>query len=143
MTLLGKLGLSPESAALEGTPDEVDKRVRAAHDEKLRPARAQAARRISGWHEIEDDLVPREQGWFVSAGSDRIYAPYRGVVWTADTAVPLAETADLAFVVDDDLQLRFYERVRHPSTWSEYVRRQTEKKLQKTAARPTPEWQKP
>ena len=33
MTLLGKLGLSPESAALEGTPEEVDARVRAAHDE--------------------------------------------------------------------------------------------------------------
>ena len=39
MTLLGRLGLSPESAALEGEPDEVDARVRAAHAEKLRPAR--------------------------------------------------------------------------------------------------------
>ena len=67
MTLLGKLGLSPESAALEGTPEEVDARLRAAHDEKLRPARVEAARRISGWHEIADDLVPRHRGWLVSA----------------------------------------------------------------------------
>ena len=43
MSLLVKIGrLSPESAALEGEPDQVDAR-RAAHDAKLRPARAQAA----------------------------------------------------------------------------------------------------
>ncbi len=46
-TTLGRIGLSPESAALEGKPDEVDARKRAAHDAKLRPARVQAARRIS------------------------------------------------------------------------------------------------
>ena len=62
MTLLGRLGLSPESAALEGTPDEVDARVRAAHDAKLRPARVEDARRVRGWREIEDDLVPRLGG---------------------------------------------------------------------------------
>ncbi len=44
MSLLVKIGrLSPESAALEGEPDQVDARRRAAHDAKLRPARAQAA----------------------------------------------------------------------------------------------------
>ena len=78
MSLLGRIGLSPESAAFEGTPDEVDARVRAAHDKKLRPARVEAARRVSGWQEIADDLVPRPGGrWLVSAGSDRIYASYR------------------------------------------------------------------
>ena len=45
---------------------------------------------------------------------DLIYAPYRGVVWTADTAVPMADTAELAFTVDDDGELRFYERIRRP-----------------------------
>ena len=57
--------------------------------------------------------------------------------------MPLADTAELAFVVDDDLKLHFYERIRNPSTWSEYVRRQAEKEHQKTASRPTPEWMKP
>ena len=112
MSLLGRIGLSPESAALEGTPEEVDARMRAAHDEKLRPARVEAARRIRGWHEITDDLVPRLGGrWLVSAGMDLIYAPYRGVVWAADTAVAIADTTELAFVVDDDLKLHFYERI--------------------------------
>ena len=142
MTLLGKLGLSPESAALEGTPDEVDARVRAAHDRKLRPARVEAARRISGWHEIEDDLVARHRGWLVSAGSDRIYIQHKGVVWAGDSVVPLADTEELSFVVGDELELRFYQRVRHPATWSEYVRRQAAKELQKTTEKPTPELMK-
>ena len=142
MILLGKLGLSPESAALEGTPEEVDARVRAAHDEKLRPARVEAARRISGWHEIADDLVTRHRGWLVSAASDRIYVRHQGVVWTGDTAVPVADTEELSFVVGDDLELRFFQRIRHPATWSEHIRRQTAKELQKTAPKPTPEWMK-
>ena len=133
MSLLGKIGkLSPESAALEGTPAEVEQRVRAAHDVKLRPARAQAARRVRGWHEIQDDLVPRLNGrWFVSAATDAIFAPYRGAVWVADSIVPLSDTAELSFVVTDDLEVRFYERVRHPATWSEYVHRQAAKDQQR------------
>ena len=55
--------------------------MRAAHDRKLRPARVEAARRISGWHEIADDFVPRHRGWFVSAASDRIYIQHKGVMW--------------------------------------------------------------
>ena len=135
MTLLGRLGLSPESQALEGTPDEVDARGRAAHDEKLRPARIEAARRISGWREIADDLAPRLGGrWPVAASDDRIYAPYRGVVWVADSIVPMADTVDLCFYVSDADELHFFKRVKRPATWSEYVRRQTEKRLQKTAS---------
>ena len=145
MSLLGKIGkLSPESAALEGEPAVVEARKRAAHDEKLRPARVEAARRMSGWHEVKDDFVPRLGGhWLVSAGSDRIYVPYRGTVWAADSVVPIADTVELSFVVDDDLEVRFYERLKHPSTWSEHVRKQTAKQLQKTAPQPTPEWMKP
>ena len=92
----------------------------------------------------QDDLVPRLNGrWFVSAASDAIYARYRGIVWTADTAVTMDDQAELSFTVDDDDQLTFYERIRHPPTWSQYVQRQAEKELQKSASRPTPEWQKP
>ena len=143
MTLLGKLGLSPESAALEGTPEEVDARVRAAHDEKLRPARIEAARRISGWHEIVDDLVPRHRDWLVSASSDRIYIRHQGVVWAGDTAIPQVDNEELAYTVGDDRELHFYQRIRHPSAWSEHIRRQTAKELQKSAEEPTPEWMKP
>ena len=104
MSLLGRIGrLSPESAALEGRPDEVDARLRAAHDKKLRPARVEAARRIRGWIEIENDLVPRLGGRrLVSAGSDRINARYRGAVWVADTAVVMNDQVELSFYVDDD-----------------------------------------
>ena len=70
--LVGQDWIERREPALEGTPTEVDARVRAAHDAKPRPARAQAARRVRGLHEIEGDLVPRGRGWFVSAGSDRI-----------------------------------------------------------------------
>jgi hypothetical protein len=80
----------------------------------------------------------------VRLGVERwIYAPYRGAVRVADSVVPLADTAELCFVVGDGDEVRFFERIRHPATWSEHVRRQTEKKLQKTAARPTPQWMKP
>ena len=86
MTLLGRLGLSPESAALE-TPDEVEARVRAAHDSKLRPARVENARRVRGWFEVEDDFVERPGGrWLVSASTDAIYIRHKGVTWEADTA---------------------------------------------------------
>ena len=74
---------------------------------------------------------------------DLIYAPYRGVVWTADTAVPLADAAELSFSVGDDLELHFYERIRNPATWSEHIEKQAEKEHRKIAARPTPEWMKP
>ena len=37
---------------------------------------------------------------------------------------------------------RFYERIRHTPTWSEYVQRQAQKEHQKSAERPTPEWMK-
>ena len=142
MTLLGKLGLSAESQALEGTPIRSPTRLRAAHDRKLRPARIDTARRISGWHEIDDDLVPRHRGWLVSASSHRIDVPHQGVIWAGDTAIPQADTEELSFIVGDDLGLRFYQRIRHPSTWSEHVRRQTAKELQKAAPKPAPEWMK-
>ena len=71
--------------------------------------------------------------WFVSASTDAIFAPYRGAVWTADSIVPLGDTAELSFVVGEGDQLRFYERVRHPSTWSEYVQRQAAKQYQQAS----------
>ncbi len=73
---------------------------------------------------------------------DKIYVPHKGVVWNADTAVPMADAVELAFTVGDNGELRFYERVMRPATWSEYVKRQADKEHQKTAARPTPEWMK-
>ena len=145
MSFLGKIGkLSPESAALEGEPAEVNARLRVAHDKKLRPKRLEAARKVHGWREIEADLVPRLGGrWLVSAGSDRIYIPHRGVVWDADSAVPMADAVELSFTVGDNGELSFYERITQPPTWSEYVQRQAQKELQKSAERPTPEWMKP
>ena len=79
----------------------------------------------------------------MSAASDRIYIRHQGVVWTGDTAVPLADTKELAFIVGDDLELRFYERIRHPATWSLCIRRQAAKEYQKAAPKPTPELMKP
>ena len=61
MTPAWQARIEPRERGSRGTPEEVDARVRAAHDEKLRPARVEAARRISGWHEIVDDLVPRHE----------------------------------------------------------------------------------
>ena len=64
-------------------------------------------------------------------------------MWAGDTAVPDGRYEELAFTVGDDLELHFYQRIRHPATWSEYIRRQAAKEHQKTAPKPTPEWMKP
>jgi hypothetical protein len=66
MTLLGKLRLSEETRLrfLEGEPDEVQARLRAIHDAKLRPARPSPSGSLFSlrgsfvaleWHEPEAD----------------------------------------------------------------------------------------
>ena len=78
--LAGQTWTEPRERGLEGAPDEVDARLRAAHDAKLRPKRLEIARRNSRWHEIEEaDLVPRGRGWLVSATSDFVFQPASGV----------------------------------------------------------------
>ena len=142
MTLLGKLGLSPESQALEGTPEEVDARVRAAHDAKLRPKRLEEARRVRAWREIEDDLVERQGGTvLVSASSDAIFRRFRGTTWVADSAVVMNDQVELAFTVGDNGELSFFEQL--PGTWTQHIERKAERELAKAAPKPTPEWMKP
>src|SRR5918995_949491 len=102
MTLLGKLRLSEETPPplLEGEPDEVQARLRAAHHAKLRPARLDVARRNRRWHELlEVDLVARHRGWLVSATTDEVFSPYRGAVWVADTGVVVSDMTELWFYV--------------------------------------------
>ena len=118
MSLMTKLRLSGESSLDEGTPDEVLEKKRRAITEELRPKRLEVARRNAKWTEIEDDLVSRGR-YLVSAETDAIYKPARGVVFAPYTVDVVADQTGLTFYVDRDGDLVFLERV--PGTWSEIV----------------------
>ena len=91
---------------------------------RLRQARVEAARRVPGWNEIAAvDLVKRGRV-FVSAESDRVFAPYRGALWMTGTISPISDRSPLLFTVDGD-KLEFYEQL--PGSWSERVKRQAER----------------
>lgn len=132
MSLRTTLGLSRESSLEEGEPHEVLERKRRVYAERVRPARLQAARRNAKWTEIENDLVPRARGWLVSASTDAIYTPTRGIVFAPHSVNVIADQADLAFYVDRDGELVFLERL--PFTWSEHVERREQRRLARARA---------
>ena len=57
----------------------------------LQPKRLEVARRNAKWMEIENDLVPRNRGWLVSASTDAIYQPVRGVVFQPYSVTVIAD----------------------------------------------------
>ena len=142
-TILGKWGLSEESAILEGEPEEVAKRVRDAHDAKLRPARLDAARANPRWHEVAEADLVRRGHYLVHAPSDEVFLPARGAIFERDSTVPINDTKELWFHATgaDADELVFLEG--QPRRWSDMVARQTAKELRRSAERPTPEWTKP
>jgi len=95
--------------------------------DELSAARIAAARRNPVWAEIPNDLVARGRGWFVSAESDRIYAPYRGTAFATGSATAISDRAQLFFTVDGD-EIALYER--QPGTWSDLL----EKRARRGAA---------
>jgi hypothetical protein len=139
MTLFGKLRLSEETRLrlLEGEPDEVQARLRAIHDAKLRPARLEIARRNRRWHELQEvDLVARHRGWLVSATTDEIFSPYRGAVWVPDSVAVVSDMAELWFYVTADDEIHFLERVNPPATYTQWLEAQAAKELRKAAPKP-------
>ena len=95
-------------------------------DHEIRRARVDVARRHQAWTEIEDDLVPRGRGLFVSAATDHVYTPTRGVVFATASVAIVAEYAPSYFTVSADGALAFYERL--PQTWSEMVARKARRR---------------
>ena len=87
------------------------------------------ARRCQAWTEVEDDFVPRGRGLFVSAGTDHVYTPVRGVVFETASVAIIATHAPYYFTVAADAGLAFYERL--PQTWTEIC----ERKARRDAAR--------
>jgi hypothetical protein len=138
MSLRTKLGLSREASLEEGTPDEVAEKKRRAYEEAVRPARLEVARRNSKWTEIENDLVPRNRGWLVSASTDAICQPVRGVVFQPWTVTVTADQAALFYFVDDDGELHFLERI--PGTWTEHLEKQAARERAKAAPKPRRPW---
>lgn len=133
MSLRTALSLSREGSLEEGTPDEVMAKKRRALDERLRPARLEVARRMPRWMEVEDDFVPRGRGWLVSASTDAIYTPTRGVVFQPHSITVIADQIELSFTVVDGV-LTFYERL--PFTWTEHLEKRAARELAKAAPRP-------
>lgn len=111
---------------------------RPAIEEEVRQARLVAARRSSMWTEIEDDFVPRGRGLLVSASTDHVYAPVRGVVFVTASVTIIADQSPLYFVVGDDGELAFYER--QPQTWTEMLERQAERDRRRAAPKPRAKW---
>ena len=121
MSLASRLRLSDESSLNEGTPDEVIEKKRRAVTEALRPKRLEIARSNPKWTEVEDDFVPRGRGWLVSAGTDLVYQPARGVIFASHSTNVISDQTEFSYYVDGDGDLVFLERL--PGTWSEYVER--------------------
>jgi hypothetical protein len=80
----------------EGEPDEVAEKKRRAVTEALRPKRLEVARRMPKWTELQEvDLAPCGRGWLVSAETDAIYTPVRGVVFASYSVNVIADQAEL------------------------------------------------
>jgi hypothetical protein len=101
--------------------------------DEVRQARVEAARRCRSWVEIQDDLVPRARGLFVSAGDDHVYARYAGTVFQTGSTTIVSDRAALFFTVDDAGVLTFYER--DSQTWSERVARRAQLEARRRAPR--------
>ena len=134
MSVRTKLGLSRESSLEEGEPDVVMARKRQVYAEKVRPARLEVARRQPKWTEIENDRVPRGRGWLVSASTDAIYTPTRGVVFAPHSVNVIADRTALSFYVDDQGDLHFLEQL--PGTWTEHLEKRAARELAKAAPKP-------
>jgi Zn-finger nucleic acid-binding protein len=136
MSLMAKIGaLSLKTLLEQSELDEVLEKKRKAYDAAVRPARLRIARGNQRWTEIENDLVPRNRGrWLVSASTDAIYTPVRGVVFQPDSVNVIAELAPLYYYVDADDELHFFERL--PGTWTEHLERLAARELRKAAPKP-------
>jgi hypothetical protein len=107
-------------------------------EQQLQQARVAAARRNSRWTELEAVDLVRRGRLLVAASTDALYKPYRGTVFTTGSAAAIPDMAPLAYTVDEDGQLWFYERLH--GTWSERVARQDERERRRNAPRETPAW---
>ena len=94
---------------------------------ELGEARIAAARRHNRWTEVPYDLVPRGP-YLVSASTDEIFLPHRGVVFESRSAKLIADMAPLVFTVTDDGEILFVDR--QPGSWSAVVEQQQRLELQ-------------
>jgi hypothetical protein len=85
--------------------------------------------------EIENDLVPCLGGrWMVSASNDRIYTSVRGTVFAPHSVNAIADRTELAFYVDHDGELHFFEQL--PGTWTEHLEKKAARELAEAARKP-------
>jgi hypothetical protein len=140
MSMKTTLRLSREGSLEEGTPAEVAEKKRRAHEEELRPARLEVARRNSRWTEIEADFVARGRNgyWLVSVSSDHVYTRACGEVFQSGSVAAVSDFAPLFFTVDADGDLTFYER--EPWTWTEHLEQQAKREQLRNAPKPRPRW---
>ena len=99
--LLGKIGkLSPRVRGPGGRARRGRREAAARHTMRSCGRRVSKPHAVSGgWVEIEDDSFHADTRWFVSAGSDRIYARDTTALCGQPTGVvPLADKSEFAFV---------------------------------------------
>jgi hypothetical protein len=115
--------------------------MRAEHEEKLRAARLEAARRNPHWQEVSEmQLVRRNRSWFVEADSDIVLQAVRGVVFDPAGTSVIATMTELSFTVSDEGDLTFYERVPGVPTWTWFLEQQQERERRRNAPKAKPAW---
>lgn len=107
--------------------ERLEDRQRRDHEaflEEVRAERIRIARRTERWEEIPDDLVKRQFDFWVSASSDRVYTPVRGLVFAPESAAVVDELGSLYFTVRD-AEIVFWKREK--LTWSEMIAKRARK----------------
>lgn len=100
--------------------DGLTEREREARLAAIRVKRLEIARSVSHWTEVDEaDLVERRP-YLVSATSDQLYTPHRGIVFAYGSVDLVEQTARLAFFVREG-ELVFLEPV--GQTYSELLER--------------------
>ena len=73
--------------------------------------------------------------FFVSATTDELFQPYRGVAFDPQSAWPMSDNIDLRYFVGQDGEIVFFEKVSNPATYTEFLERQAAKEARKAAPR--------
>ena len=91
----------------------------------VKAARIETAQR-AGWREVEYASLVKRARWLVLAETDELLVPRGGVTFEPGRgSLVSGHGVDLVFAIDPDGDVLVLEKVTHPSSWSEHVRRQT------------------
>jgi hypothetical protein len=133
MTLKSLLGFS-DANLHEGTPEQQQE----ARRQELHAQRVEAARGTLAWTELEPVDVVTRQPYLISASTDEMFVPHRGLVFEPGSASAVADQSPLWFVVDGD-ELLFLEKPSGASTYTQFLEAKAERERTRNAPKPRPQ----